>query len=145
MNERCSSDACKRSRSKRHRCPVNGIEYPDVQARTIAHHVKQPWLWKSGDQSYFFCDDPECEVAYFADDDSVLLTSQLRTQVGVKSHSENVPLCYCFGVSKADAKNNPGIREFVIRQTRRGACSCETSNPSGRCCLKDFPRANADK
>jgi hypothetical protein len=28
----------------------------------------------------------------------------------------------------------------VMAQTKAGLCSCDTSNPSGRCCLKDFPK-----
>jgi hypothetical protein len=60
--------------------------------------------------------------------------------VGAKDLSGNAPLCYCFGVSKADAINDPAIRDYVLTKTKRGICSCETSNPSGCCCLKDFPR-----
>jgi hypothetical protein len=49
-------------------------------------------------------------------------------------------LCYCFGVTKADARSDPGIKKFVMAQTKLGLCACEMRNPSGRCCLPDFPR-----
>jgi hypothetical protein len=91
---------------------------------------------------YFFCADPECDVVYFADDDSIITKSQLRTTVGVKESSNDTPACYCFGVTKADAISDPGIREYVMHQTKHAQCSCDVSNPSGRCCLKDFPRAD---
>jgi len=142
MNDCCSSNSCKTSRSIRHQCPANGIEYRDVSARTIAHHVKQPWLWNIHDQVFFYCEDPECEVVYFADDDSVILKSQLRTEMGIKTKSRSALLCYCFGVTKIDAQQNPKIKNFVTDQTKKGICSCETSNPSGRCCLKDFSRTD---
>jgi hypothetical protein len=29
----------------------------------------------------------------------------------------------------------------VIEQTRLHNCACDVRNPSGRCCLKDFPKA----
>jgi len=48
-------------------------------------------------------------------------------------------VCYCFGVSRSDFRNDPATKDYVIAQTKAGLCSCDTSNPSGRCCLKDFP------
>ena len=137
------SDCCSPSTSRpnKHRCPHNGIEYAEVSARTIEHHIRQSWSWQDSGRRYFFCDDPDCDVVYFGDDDSVILKSQLRTQVGVKEAGDDAPLCYCFGITRGDALGDPAIRDFVVERTRQGLCSCETSNPSGRCCLKDFPKA----
>ncbi|WP_414718871.1 putative iron-sulfur cluster-binding metallochaperone [Sulfuricella sp.] len=140
MADCCSSSECKTTRPNRYRCPANGIEYMEVSERTIAHHIKHSWQWDGKGRCYFFCDDPDCDVVYFGDDDSVILKSQLRTKVGAKETSDEAMLCYCFGVTKADALNDPGIRDFVVTQTKLGLCSCDTSNPSGRCCLKSFPR-----
>lgn len=91
-------------------------------------------------KQYYFCEDPNCEVVYFGADDSVVSKSRLRMLVGVKEREGNAMLCYCFGVSRADFERMPSIRDFVVGQTKVGYCSCETSNPSGRCCLKDFPK-----
>jgi hypothetical protein len=145
MAESCCSSTCKTETPKTHRCPSNGVEYREVSSRTIAHHINEPWLWNGKNCSYYFCDDPECDVVYFGDDDSFILKSQLRTEVGIKSTSEHALLCYCFGVTKADAQQNPAIKSFVVEQTKQKLCSCETSNPSGRCCLKDFPRGCSTK
>lgn len=109
-----------------------------MSTRAIAHHIKDAWNWHPTSNRYFFCDDPACEVVYFGDDGSTILKSQLRTRIGVKEQSDDDLLCYCFGVTKADFLGNPTIKDFVIAQTKGGLCSCETSNPSGRCCLKDF-------
>ncbi|MBW8458620.1 MAG: hypothetical protein K0M58_09280 [Thiobacillus sp.] len=140
MADCCSFFDRKAAHPSKHLCPVNGIEYTEVSARTIAHHIKHSWQWHGAAQRHFFCDDPACEVVYFGDDDSVILKSQLRTTVGVKEVSGDSLLCYCFGVTKADALSDSGIKDFVITQTKLGLCSCDTSNPSGRCCLKGFPR-----
>jgi Zinc binding domain len=128
---------------RKRRCPLSGMECSEVPRRTILHHLKESWKWSGSATSYYCCDDPECDVVYFGDDGSVILKSQLRTLVGVKETSGDTLLCYCFGVSKADRDNDPLIRDFVVAQTRLGLCSCDTANPSGRCCLKDFPRANS--
>jgi hypothetical protein len=110
-----------------------------VSTRTILHHIKRPWAWEEKTQGYYFCADPDCDVVYFGDDGSVITRSQVRTTVGVKETSMQAPLCYCFGVSKEKGASDPSLRDFVIEKTRSGLCSCETSNPSGRCCLADFP------
>lgn len=136
----CSSSGCGDTDPKKNRCPVNGHEYLEVSARTIAHHIKDVWNWKKTANRYFFCNAPSCEVVYFGDDGSVILKSQLRTPVGLKEASDDALLCYCFGVSKKDFQAAPATRDFVIAQTKAGLCSCDTSNPSGRCCLKDFPK-----
>jgi len=134
-----SSSCCDNPHPKRGRCPVDGLEYAEVSTRTIAHHIRAPWAWVPSAKHYYFCDDPDCEVAYFGDDHSVILKSQLRTRVGMKERGPDDLLCYCFGVSRADFARDPATKEFVVTQTRIGACACETRNPSGRCCLKDFP------
>jgi hypothetical protein len=58
----------------------------------------------------------------------------------VKETDGDVLLCYCFGVSRADAACDPALRDFVVAATRDGQCACDTRNPSGRCCLKDLPK-----
>ena len=141
MSDCCSSSRSDTNHPKKHRCPVNGREYSEVSVRTIAHHVKDAWIWQPTGHRYFFCDDPACDVVYFGDDGSTILKSQLRTPVGIKESSEASLLCYCFGVTKADFSANPATKDFVVAQTKAGQCSCDTRNPSGRCCLKDFHKS----
>lgn len=99
-----------------------------------------PWRWNAKQQSYYFCDDPDCDVVYFGQDDSVITRDKLRTRVGVKQNSPDATACYCFGISVDEALGKPELKQFVIDMTQRGECACETRNPSGRCCLKDFPK-----
>lgn len=125
---------------RKHTCPVNGIECAEVPVRTILHHLKRPWAWKEERQRYFFCDAADCDVVYFGEDGSTIPKAEVRSTVGIKETSLDSPLCYCFGISQLDAAADPALREFVMQKTQLGLCSCATSNPSGRCCLKDFPR-----
>jgi len=139
MLECGSSSGNDSTHPKKQRCPVNGQKCSEVSVRTIAHHIKEAWAWQPTAHRYFVCDDPACEVVYFGDDGSTILKSQLRTQLGPKETSEDGLLCYCFGITRRDFQRNPSARDYVVEQTKAGQCSCETSNPSGRCCLKDFP------
>lgn len=141
MSECCSSGVCDDVHRKKQCCPVNGQECTEVGVQTISHHIKEAWNWKPTAKRYFFCDDPACELVYFGDDGSTIPKSHLRTPVGVKEMSDDGLLCYCFGVTKLNYLSNPATRDFVVAQTKAGQCSCDTSNPSGRCCLKDFPKS----
>lgn len=124
----------------RYRCPVNGREYSRVKTRTLLHHVMRPWEMNLSTQGYYFCEDPGCDVVYFGQDDSVININSVRTQVWQKAADSSSDVCYCFGVSHQQASENRKLIEFISAQTKQGNCACETRNPSGRCCLKDFSR-----
>jgi len=138
MSNCCSSDKAVNNFPKKQACPSNQQNYILVSLKTILHHIKDSWTANLKEQGYYFCNDPECDVVYFGEDISVIKKSELRTKIAAKEKNDNALICYCFGVSQAGAKNNSEIKNFVIQQTKVGNCSCETSNPSGRCCLKDF-------
>ncbi|MEE8379319.1 MAG: hypothetical protein V3R49_02975 [Gammaproteobacteria bacterium] len=121
-------------------CPVNGLSYSRVKVKTILHQVKKPWQLNLLNQNYFFCDDPNCDVVYFGEDKSVLVRSDLRISVGQKSQDREKTICYCFDVQFSDLDvDKVRARAFVVEQTKNGSCDCELRNPSGKCCLKNFP------
>ncbi len=120
-------------------CPECAEACASVLAQTIKHHLKQPWLWHDGGMDYYFCASQGCDTVYFALDKGETITQdQLRTQVGIKSRAEDAMVCYCFDVCRQGAQNKD-IKAYVVAQTKAGQCACKIRNPSGRCCLKDFP------
>jgi len=145
MSDCCTKKDHSQSRQGEGVCPADGHHCKPVGMQTILHHLSQPWVLALPDQPYYFCDSPACDVVYFGRDGTVLNRAAIRTVVGIKEVLGSAPLCYCFGVSKSDALSNPDIRAFVVEQTKNGFCTCTTSNPSGRCCLKDFPREDRSK
>lgn len=125
-------------------CPVNGRAYRQVGRRTVLHHVQKPWQAQLRDQDYYFCTDPDCDVVYFGADQSVIRRDAVRLSVGQKSTASDRTVCYCFDMTHADilgAQTDSGnaCKTFVVELTRQSVCDCEIRNPSGRCCLKDFP------
>lgn len=140
MSDCCSTSCNVESFPRKHTCPVNGMEYGQVSITTIKHHIKAPWAWQEKSQGYYFCSDPDCSVVYFGQDNSIIEKASVRTDVGAKNKSENALVCYCFGVARSEARSNPLARQFVIEQTKHKRCACETRNPSGKCCLLDFPK-----
>jgi hypothetical protein len=128
---------------KSHYCPANGKAYSSVKRKTLLHHISDPWHNALIEQGYYFCTDPGCDVVYFGQDNTVLHARNLRTAVWQKSQDDHATICYCFGVTKqlarTDNRKNGDIKTFITEQTKQSLCSCETSNPSGRCFLKYFP------
>jgi len=136
MSNCCTKHPCPR-------CNQNGTVVP---TSTIYHHLKQPWKWQAQELTYYFCGNSECELVYFSEDkdelkQDVIEQSQLRINVGIKTQADNDLIFYCYGVSLAEARQEASIKDFVVNMTKQSSCACETRNPSGRCCLKDFPKS----
>jgi len=140
MPDCCADAEVNEMTPRKYRCPVNGREYRAVHLKTMLHHIRQPWKVPLREQGYFFCSDRECDVVYFGQDGAIIPKSALRTKVGIKEDGADDLVCYCFGVTRQEAERNSSIRSFVADKTKESMCSCETSNPSGVCCLVNFPR-----
>ncbi len=101
----------------------------------------------AGDTGWRFCDSPDCDVVYFSEtSDQVFTKAQLKVPVGVKETSGERPLCYCFGHSIASIKQelktkgrSDAIGDIRAKMKDPG-CHCESSNPSGSCCLGSVTR-----
>lgn len=86
------------------------------------------------------CDEPTREAFYGADGQSVGKSAAV-VRVGLKETADPIPLCYCFGVTRADIasevaqKGDSDVPARITAEVQAGRCVCETANPTGRCCL----------
>ena len=81
---------------------------------------------------------------YFADAGKTAYEKQqLMVPVGIKEPTGERPLCYCFGHSVASikeelcAQGHSDALDDIRQKMQNPGCHCETSNPSGSCCLGD--------
>lgn len=114
-------------------CPSCGNECPEVKEKTVLHQVKAPWRIERG-RRRFYCGNAVCDAVYFSDDGSLIREPEIR-----QGATQGL-ICHCFDVALKDALDDPGLKEFVSGLTKEGLCACEARNPSGKCCLKDFPK-----
>lgn len=138
-----SCGCCSSSTPNKATCPDCGESAEDVSITTLLHQLKQPWQQSISDGPWFFCQQVGCDTVYFSSEGERFTTAQLRQPVGQKSNEKNRPLCYCFDIRHSDlsdAESARACREFVIDKTRDKQCVCEERNPSGKCCLRDFPK-----
>ena len=135
MSQCCTTKNNKPCAPKDAVCPANGKRYKQVKLTTILHHVTHPWKRTFAEQAYYYCSDPECEVVYFGEDMSTIVSDEMRIDQQTRKNT----ICYCFDVSNKDLNENKEIcKAFIIAQTKHSTCDCEIRNPSGKCCLKDF-------
>jgi len=94
-----------------------------------------------------FCRTSSCEVVYYGEDGRAIAKRDVPVRVGLKEREDPVPLCYCFGFSRADVRDELAsggqctIPARIAAEIRAGRCACAIKNPSGACCLGDVNRA----
>jgi len=91
---------------------------------------------------YSFCPTPGCPVVYFSHEAvGVYHQEDLKVRVGLKEGDELVPICYCFGHTRASAweeirrTGKSTLVASITAHVQAGRCACEVNNPSGTCCL----------
>ncbi|MCW8884045.1 MAG: hypothetical protein OQK12_02170 [Motiliproteus sp.] len=127
-------------------CPSCQARSKSVGLMTLLHQVKAPLNRSLSDKAYFFCAQVDCDTVYFSLDGLRLNREQVREPVGQKSEDPERTLCYCFDISDAMVSDEIRLtgtsssKAFVVEQTKIKNCACDIRNPSGRCCLKEFPK-----
>ena len=138
-----NSCCCSKQTSDKTSCPGCGESAETVSTTTLLHQLKQPWQKNFTSEPYYFCSRPNCEVVYFNSAGETFTTQDLRQQVGQKTEQPERLICYCFDIHASDLADSDMAKscyEFVVEKTRDKLCRCEERNPSGRCCLRDFPK-----
>jgi len=90
------------------------------------------------------CINPGCDSSYFSG--KVLFTkSDLRKPLFFKDSSDDVPICYCAGLTRGEIKEAvkngcKTIKEVQKYTKKNNSGHCETRNPLGKCCRNVFLR-----
>jgi len=129
-------------------CPVSGTRSRQVDALTVKALVRHLPLGEPPTQ-YYFCEAPGCEVVYFPWSPQAprFHRADLLVPVSVKGDDDRLPLCYCFGVTRRDIREEiersgaSSVPERIRAEVKAGRCACEVKNPTGKCCLGGVTRA----
>jgi bacterioferritin-associated ferredoxin len=124
------------------KCPECGGKGLIVEKITVANHAKES-AWPLGDDKFYFCDNPECEVVYFSSKGRTLKRDDVKTRVTFKEKTSPRPLCYCRQVTEEDViraiENGATTFEEVAKSTGIGGGGhCDITNPAGRCCSRNY-------
>jgi hypothetical protein len=129
------------------RCRGCAIQGTPVSRKTVLSMLKPALLEQALTGIYRFCGTRECPTVYFEEQGArVFNTNDLRVIVGVKTNSDPIPLCYCFGFDECHLRDeisqtgSTTIPDRISSLIREGLCSCEARNPSSVCCLGEVNR-----
>lgn len=142
--ETCATVLC--DKNSLSRCAECGAEGRPVERQTILHHVKHQQLDQVSREAYRFCPDPDCEVVYYGNGGTHFKVNDLRHFVSAKMTGDARPICYCFGFTEGNAREEivrtgkSTIPATVSRLIKAGMCACEVRSPSGTCCLGEVNR-----
>ncbi len=130
------------------RCQRCGEKGRRVLRETMESLLKPDSLERLADESYYFDRTPDCDVVYFSNEArSYFQKEDLTVRVGLKETESPIPLCYCFGHTAESAREEIAstgrstVAKRIAAEVQSGNCSCEVTNPSGKCCLGDVNRA----
>lgn len=118
-----------------------GTEGEPVEKQTILHHLKHEQLGRVNGEAYRFCPDSDCEVVYYGDGGTRFTIDDLRELVTTKTTGDTRPICYCFGFTEGDARQeielagHSTIPTTISLLIKAHMCACEIRNPAGVCCL----------
>ena len=128
-------------------CPECDEKQNLTSYQTLLHQLRQPYAQELNENSaYYFCRNQNCNIVYFDTAGHVFTQDDVRWVVGQKMSSSSRQICYCFDVTydevvkEFEHKGSSKTKEFVMSQTKAKNCACEIRNPSGKCCLVDFPK-----
>jgi len=127
-------------------CPVSDTRSKQVDTLTVKALVRRLPFGLVPAQ-YYFCEAPDCDVVYFPARSEARTFYRADLLVPVKEISESIPVCYCFGVTRQDIREeiqrtgNSTVTERIKAEVKAGHCACEVKNPSGKCCLGNVTRA----
>ncbi|MCW8884251.1 MAG: hypothetical protein OQK12_03215 [Motiliproteus sp.] len=141
-----SSEKVQIEAKKAAQCPCCGTSAKPVGWGTLIHQVVAPLNQQLPPDEFFFCASTDCNTVYFSNGGVVIERPQVRGDVGQKSTNANRVICYCFDIRYAKVleeiaqTGTSASKAFVVEQTKLQNCACDVRNPSGKCCLKEFPK-----
>ncbi len=139
--ESCCRTAATGERQEVLRCPQCGRRGRSVDIVTLKSLLTPAARATLDPQAgYAFCREPSCPAVYFADG-QVYRTQDVAVPVFQKDPSPAVPVCYCFGWTRARIHDEIArmgrstAADTISAHVRAGRCACELTNPQGSCCL----------
>ena len=121
-------------------CPTNGMQGKPVKLSTVKSMLTfEALAHVEPSQAFFFCPDSSCRTVYYSASQT-FVTRDIRVKVFQKDTEEDVPVCYCFGWTRAmlntQADNSAISAPTEIRNhIKANRCACDLRNPQGVCCL----------
>ncbi|MBN4080780.1 hypothetical protein JYT44_00305 [Caldithrix abyssi] len=131
-----------RPKQKKMVCPSCEQVGKPVRALTIKALIRKAGPHYGQITDGYLCTNPnDSTVYFFAEQDGTIDKEDLLVRVGIKETEEPIYVCYCFHHTKINIEKDfienghSTIEASIQNEVKNKRCFCETSNPSGKCCL----------
>jgi len=127
-------------------CPRCGTIGSIVGRNTVKALLKAGCDEQLAGNELRYCASSACVVLYYDSDGNVAEKDLAVTRIGSKETEDPIPLCYCFGYFRDDLEREiretgtSSIPDQIANEVKARGCSCESRNPSGKCCLGDVTK-----
>lgn len=123
-------------------CPETGTRGKKVDNATIKSMMSAS-LRGLQDENYYFCAVVDCDIVYFSENGTHLITEDAIRETVYQKDPENpqTKICYCFQHTVGDvqlgveADTQDTILDDINIGIQQGQCACDWRNPQGTCCL----------
>lgn len=125
------------------KCPSCNKLGQEVSNQTVKSLVQTDCQSKVGENDYFLCMNPECDVAYY-NSESVFEKSSLKVPLWYKKDANPKYACYCRKITQEEVTNTVMETDLteagdIMYHLRGGVKSnCKINNPTGHCCHPVF-------
>lgn len=147
VNERCSVNEKPAAAPAVASCPECRSRSKQVESLAVKSLVRH-LPFEMPPAQYYFCEAVDCDVVYFPSNPEapIFRRGDLLVPVGVKEGDDAGLVCYCFGITRKDIRDEiqqtgkSTVAERIKAEVQAGNCACEVKNPSGKCCLGNITR-----
>lgn len=147
MSDCCTPQSTQATKAAPTACPTSGGKGRRVSLATLKSLlVPDALATLDPAPQYFFCPDTTCDTVYFSGT-STYQQQHVKVPVFQKDPSAEVPVCYCFGWTRARLRDATVLHQSevipaqIAEHVRAGRCGCEVNNPQGSCCLGNIGKS----
>lgn len=125
------------------KCPTCGKIGQKATNETVKNILKSKYKGKIGENDYYLCMNPDCDVAYY-NSESIFDKSALKVSLWYKKDANPKYACYCRKITQEEVTKTvmeTGLAEagdimFYLRGNLKS--NCRVNNPTGHCCHPVF-------
>ena len=138
-------DCCseKQTHKKEINCPYCTLPGEKVNAKTVNSllSIQKELL---NDINYYLCFSKECDVAYYNNNNEIILTSEIKVPIWFKNGANPKYICYCSEVTKKEIvdaivnKNCKTVKDVVKNTNAMKISNCVVNSPTGKCCSRQI-------
>ncbi len=115
-------------------CPLCHSKSEKVGEKTVLSLLKEESQVLTDNQELYYCNNHNCDLVYFSES-QIFYKSDLKINIDTK-------VCFCFDISKSqlEREGKDKTLDKIKANMKNIGCSCDTKNPSGKCCTIQIKR-----